>query len=95
MSEELKACPFCGSKDVVINTDNHDWYIFQCQRCECIYQTSYGTLDKQAKSLSIKDWNSRPIENELRAENERLKAENQRYKDADTVRERENDPWEQ
>jgi len=31
----------------------------------------------------------------LRAEIERLKAENKLYKEADAVRERENDPWEQ
>jgi len=61
MSEELKACPFCGGNDIVYEEALSVTY---CNDCG-------GELDEGFGS----DWNTRPIEDALQAENERLKEE--------------------
>ena len=53
----LKPCPFCGSKDI-IRTDTSTTCAAQC-----LYVVS---------EASVKEWNTRPIEDELRTENKRL-----------------------
>jgi hypothetical protein len=62
MSEELKPCPFCG------RTPNPDWtdesYI-ECTNRKC---SLYGY------GMSTGDWNTRPIEDELRARIAELEA---------------------
>ena len=59
-NEELKACPFCGGEKLK-DGYNSKYDIF-CSRC--------GNFDNM-KSL----WNTRPIEDKLKAEIVRLKAE--------------------
>ena len=60
MSEELKPCPFCGMKANIVE-DMNTW-------CCCSNEgASHGDY------LEIKEWNTRPIEDELRAENDALK----------------------
>lgn len=56
MSEDLKACPFCGRKvdETIENLD--------------VVSCSYHTL-----FIKSENWNTRPIEDALRAENERLR----------------------
>ena len=66
-NEELKACPFCGGEKLK-DGYNSKYDIF-CSRC--------GNFDNM-KSL----WNTRPIEDKLKAEIERLKAENKELNNA-------------
>lgn len=75
MSEELKPCPFCGctkineyaeSVDVGDEYANIFNYIVECPDCQC----SRG--DSRTSDV-IKRWNTRPAEDALKAEVERLK----------------------
>lgn len=63
MSEELKACPFCGKE---MNDDN----FFSCdgypQACGCWEQT-------HTAQEAVDVWQSRPIEDALREEIKKLK----------------------
>jgi hypothetical protein len=57
MSEELKACPFCGENVEVYKMtrllgQDHPGFV----RCDCV------------EGVSVARWNDRPIEDELRAE---------------------------
>lgn len=71
---ELKPCPFCGMKDEARYDKAHNGaYIFRCQWCG-------------AEVRSQDDWNSRPIEDSLRAENERLRELLARVEWCDSVR---------
>ena len=63
MSNELKPCPFCGEK---IQTKNPDCYDDKQDACAC------GCIDKDGW-VSFEQWQSRPIEDALRAEIARLK----------------------
>ena len=58
--DELKACPFCGSSNTTL-----DYYEISCPQ-------ELGTIvvcnDCGASAKSIVDWNTRPIEDTLRAE---------------------------
>jgi hypothetical protein len=69
MSEELKACPFCGiNAEVVPCEDNSGqvvaWFICctNCPTASQICDVSEGGLD-----ATIKAWNTRPIEDALHA----------------------------
>jgi hypothetical protein len=57
MSDELKACPFCGSSNTTL-----DYYEISCPQ-------ELGTIvvcnDCGASAKSIVDWNTRPIEDAL------------------------------
>ena len=83
MSEELKPCPFCGKSDKsAIYTESmvhHGellWirYGVKCKRCH------FGTSTYAKKATAIRKWNTRPAEDALTAEVERLKAEIERIK---------------
>ena len=69
---ELKPCPFCGEKatlDYGVLPNRKHWFI-TCDCCGMMYQY---TLSQRKY---VKDgWNTRPIEDALQAENERLKEE--------------------
>lgn len=67
---DLKPCPFCGSEAVIKKyfikgVANHLNYFVAC-KCE-IRTRSRKNIDG-----ATSDWNSRPIEDALRVENERL-----------------------
>jgi hypothetical protein len=65
---EPKLCPFCGGP---ASKDRYGW-------CSCIEAFSGADdLDKKCFSdtiLKIEDWNTRPLESALLAENERLRS---------------------
>ncbi|MBO7330062.1 MAG: Lar family restriction alleviation protein [Lentisphaeria bacterium] len=67
MSEELKPCPFCGQDVSIGPVDDctHYWYVC-CEDCD-ITRFIFGS-----KQESIKIWNTRPAEDALKAEVERL-----------------------
>lgn len=71
MSEKLKPCPFCGKMPEV--EPNGD--------CYCDYYICPMAPD----SYMPKDWNTRPIEDELRAEIERLKVRIEELEAAGTI----------
>ena len=66
---KLKPCPFCGEKatlDYSVMPNRKHWFI-TCDCCGMMYQ------DTLSQRKYVKDgWNTRPIEDELRAENVRL-----------------------
>lgn len=70
MSEELKPCPFCGnSEDLTVTRINNStgYRRIECKKCD-YNRYIYGT-----KQDAIRKWNTRPAEEALKAEVERLK----------------------
>jgi Lar family restriction alleviation protein len=72
MSDELKPCPFCGGlpsyqKTAFYGSEQSPSYV-KCRRCN-FYIAKTGTTSDEDVLMA---WNTRPIEDELRAENERL-----------------------
>jgi Lar family restriction alleviation protein len=71
---ELKPCPFCGRTDELAKEKFLDligWiYRVRCKRCAIIIRESLADMDD-----AIHKWNTRPAENALQAEVERLKGE--------------------
>lgn len=65
MSEELRPCPLCGAMPDKLRTG------YMCSTLGCALQEH---------TVSEKEWNTRPIEDGLQAENERLKEELQHEK---------------
>ena len=65
MSDELKPCPFCGSIPEV-HYDNDGTRIIRCANTECagLYWEDFDDIT----------WNTRPIEDALRAKNAQLRA---------------------
>ena len=35
MTEKLKPCPFCGSRKVLLHTQDVDWHFVECDKCHC------------------------------------------------------------
>jgi Lar family restriction alleviation protein len=65
VSEELKPCPFCGCNAVLHKTgDTGDGYFVKCWGCDAETEGMLYGCDNDA----IKQWNTRPIEDQLRAE---------------------------
>jgi len=64
MSEELKACPFCGSLSVREGCDTPDakWHYVECDDCHATSKADLGV------SGAIENWNTRPLEDALRTE---------------------------
>ena len=79
MSEELRPCPFCGEMPKV-----NDWTVkgITDKRCFCDNEKCPVYL---SKTIAIDDWNTRPIEDELRAEIERLKVRIEELEAAGTI----------
>jgi len=65
---ELKPCPFCGKDSTEIYRDDSGWWYALCGNCQ-----HEGTPDL-GKSGAREAWNTRPIEDAMRAEIERLRA---------------------
>jgi len=70
---ELKACPKCnyGGKPVPENkgTEKRPWWMIVCGMCGWNDAFHFDT-----EALAVEYWNRRPIEDRLRAENEKQKA---------------------
>ena len=75
MSEELKACPFCGQTNISIEYDGiYRWAECRNTKCETTGKIHAFLVDAgNTEYLVAKEWNTRPIEDQLRAENEKLK----------------------
>jgi len=69
--EELKPCPFCGGKAELFNyLSNHlskERFWIACIACTADVPST------ESKEDILKRWNTRPIEDALKAENETLK----------------------
>lgn len=66
---ELKPCPFCGTNPCYEQIE--DCGYVNCSNQNCI---------SNVYCLSEKQWNTRPIEDELRAEIARLKEDNEKWR---------------
>lgn len=77
---ELKPCPFCGSDHYQHegNSDGGELW-FSCQNCGAYSPVSTNT-DGDDYSETVAKWNTRPLEDALRAEIATLKSENERLK---------------
>ena len=86
MTEELKPCPFCGGfkatiEPVFIESFSTPRFCVICSDCGADSQVDLG------QSGAEECWNTRPIEDKLRAENERLRAILAWYADEENYRE--------
>lgn len=70
MKPVLKPCPFCESDDLSVHLDDGFSYYVWCGNCG-----SQTDNDHLTEKEAIKAWNTRPAEDELKAEVERLKEE--------------------
>jgi hypothetical protein len=77
MSDELRECPFCGFNGVEVKgNDLRGWF------CECP-QCWGGIKDHCASEAeAAEDWNTRPVEDALRAERDAALAEAARLREA-------------
>ena len=81
MSEELKPCPFCGTPAVVHITEydrGSETYTIDCSHMNC--GGSPGVYDSSEEAVN--QWNSRPLEDALRAELAEARAEIERLREA-------------
>lgn len=78
MTENLKSCPFCGGEAEII--DDAMGTISRCRRCGA--ENGNGVYGDVGHKLAVKDWNSRPIENELHGKIGKLERENKRLREA-------------
>lgn len=71
MTEEikLKPCPFCGGEAEII--DDAMGTISRCRRCGA--ENGNGVYGAGGHKLAVKDWNSRPIEDDLNEQIGRFK----------------------
>ena len=75
MTEELKPCPFCGGEAKCI--EFYGLYHVICCNCHI------AGKDCSTRESAVSAWNSRPIENELEAENTRLREALEFYANTD------------
>ena len=66
---ELKPCPFCGGKAHYYYQRENDSIV--CE--ECGARLMYLDFGEDAQKELFKQWNTRPIEDSLRAKNKRLR----------------------
>ena len=78
MTEKLKPCPFCGGEAEII--DDAMGTISRCRRCGA--ENGNGVYGDVGHKLAVKDWNARPIENELTEKIGKLETENKRLREA-------------
>lgn len=65
MTENLKSCPFCGGEAKCI--EFYGLYHVICCNCHI------AGKDCSTRESAVSAWNNRPIEDELEAENKRLR----------------------
>lgn len=70
---ELKNCPFCGRDAIRNDKKSYIGVAVSCGNKACHLSRS---------RIPKKGWNTRPIEDALRAENEQLRADNARMREA-------------
>jgi hypothetical protein len=73
MSDELKACPFCGKSDIHIERDG-TFFWCECYVCGAIsrvHSTLPGVNVLQSEDFARGYWNQRPLEDALHAEIDR------------------------
>lgn len=93
MSEELNPCPFCGGEPEMIHAVLEEYHSVNPELIcrECGYRIKAKNLaiviadspKENCKFLdrqTIRIWNTRPVEDTLEKEVERLKAENEKLK---------------
>lgn len=68
---ELTHCPFCGSDGVEMESDGHGGWWFFCHKCHTDVHMPY--IPKRRREQCVEQWNTRPAEDALKAEVERLK----------------------
>lgn len=73
---ELKPCPFCGGKAAIEYGENN----FFSNRTDYLYIRCFNC---RGDWMLFNNWQSRPIEDALRAENERLKKALEEIADGD------------
>jgi hypothetical protein len=80
MSEELKPCPWCNGEayafPVLDRNGEHDGFSVLCFGCDASIET-YASKEK-----AIFAWNTRPIEDALRAERDAALAEAEELRDS-------------
>ena len=71
MSNEWKACPFCGSLSVREGCDTPDakWHYVECDDCHATSKADLGV------SGAIENWNTRPMEDTLRKQLEGMESD--------------------
>ena len=69
IESELKPCPFCGGEAEII--DDVMGTISRCRRCGA--ENGNGIYGEGGHKLALKDWNSRPIEDDLNEQIGRFK----------------------
>lgn len=75
--DELKPCPFCGDAEdlsIVRINDSAQYWCIECESCD------YNRYIFGTKQEVIKAWNTRPSEDALKAEIERLEEKVARIK---------------
>jgi hypothetical protein len=72
MSEELKACSHCGANAELVTKYKDFAYFVECTRESCLVSAHADTEDE-----AIRIWNTRPVEDQLRAEITRLEGLNE------------------
>ena len=76
MTDKIKPCPFCGKEPRIIVDEGpdvgFDEYLIDC---DCISGIEvYGhEVDGDTEESTIAKWNTRPIEDRLRAQRDRLR----------------------
>ena len=73
MSDELRECPFCGSTPKYLYNPAHDVHCIWCANKMCGVRPDVDSY--VSKEQAVENWNTRPIEDALRAEVLRLNAQ--------------------
>ena len=78
MTEILKRCPFCGSESE-FNSDEFGEGVC-CKSCGATIHNQVYV--EEGKKVASTEWNTRPIEDKLHEEIEKLEMENKRLREA-------------
>ena len=71
---KLKACPFCGSELINIERDGGFLWM-ECTNCHATGKVHLFLSDTgNADNIVVNDWNTRPLEDELRERAEKAEA---------------------
>lgn len=61
IKQEIKNCPFCGSKAELVRDNRIGLYAVQCTECKCMttFQFDFGKGKEESKRKAIEVWNRR------------------------------------